>query len=172
MSKRKLNEKDQTVSVTLDPGAIHPDAVLGAAQVLTRKAEVWVRKNGLTLRPKKRSSRRALEALAEEFSEEAIAQELRRRIAADNRSVREFIITQALLAAAGERGERPDPARSAGPSGNEQNEIQELIREAEWELNVGSGKDEVEGRGGAVDLNERLKVLDELGIGDPEAPDR
>jgi len=98
--------KQRRVTFEIDK-AIDEEAVLAAAHAFAGRAEVWTTDGGVELEAQEGSGLDAagLESLAEEFNEELVAQELRRRIAASNRSVREYLITQALLAAANEQGQ-------------------------------------------------------------------
>lgn len=91
-------------TLEFDPAAYHPDALAAAAHLFAGRAEVWLGEDEVTLRV---SDPAALDALAAEFLAEVNVQELRRRIAAANRTLREYIITQALLSAAGERTSSP-----------------------------------------------------------------
>lgn len=125
--------KARPVGVALDAAVYHPDSVLGAAHVLARRMRVWLRSDGRggtrarlanadggSLKPA------ALEAM---FLDEAAAQELRRRAAVANRTLREFIVTQALLSAGGERKGPPAPL-----SPEEDAEVDRLIAEVEREI--------------------------------------
>jgi len=130
-----IDVKQQRVSFEYDD-AIEEQAVLSAAYVFARRAEVWTTDDGVELEAKGDSKldEDGLKALASEFSEELIAQELRRRIATENRSVRDYLITQALLAAANEQGQQPADSQLQNLSGDQEEEIQRLIQEAETEL--------------------------------------
>jgi His-Xaa-Ser system protein HxsD len=100
--------------LAFDPAAYHPDAVAAAAHLFAGRAEVWLGDGEVTLRVREPA---ALDALAAEFLEEVNSAELRRRIAAANRPLREYIITAALLAAAGERaGQAAAPAAPPTPA--------------------------------------------------------
>lgn len=99
-------------TLEFDPAAYHPDALAAAAHLFAGRAEVWLGEDEVTLRV---ADPAALDALAAEFLAEANTQELRRRIAAANRTLREYIITQALLAAAGERASSPATPTTRAP---------------------------------------------------------
>ena len=134
--KRRIDSASHSVFVTLEEPAIRPDAVLTAAHVLSRKAEVWLGEGEVELRPKAgEASAAELEALAAEFAEEAVTQELRRRVAETNRSVRDYLITQALVTASGAQG-NSQPAMG-NLSEEQEKDIDQLIAEAEKELAAG-----------------------------------
>lgn len=131
--KRRIDPASHSVFVTLDDSAIRPDAVLTAAHVLSSKADVWLDEGEVELRPKAdKASAAELEALAAEFAEEAVTQELRRRVAETNRSVRDYLITQALVTASGAQG-TSQPAMG-NLSEEQEKDIDQLIAEAEKEL--------------------------------------
>lgn len=100
-------------TLEFDPAAYHPDALAAAAHLFAGRAEVWLGEDEVTLRVADAAS---LDALAAEFLAEVNSQELRRRIAAANKPLREYIITQALLAAAGERATAPSGPSSPAPA--------------------------------------------------------
>ena len=134
--KRRIDARSHSVFVTLEEPAIRPDAVLTAAHVLSRKADVWLGEGEVELRPKgKKNSAADLEALAAEFAEEAVTQELRRRVAETNRSVRDYIVTQALVTASGAQG-TSQPAMG-NLTEDQEKDIDQLIAEAEKELAAG-----------------------------------
>lgn len=131
--KRRIDAASHSVIVTLEEPAIRPDAVLTAAHVLSRKAEVWLGEGEVELKPKKKKASVAeLEALAAEFAEEAVTQELRRRVAETNRSVRDYLVTQALVTAAGAQG--TSQPEMGNLSEEQEKDIDQLIAEAEKEL--------------------------------------
>lgn len=130
---RSIDRKEPSVTVELDPKTYHEDAVLAAAHVLARRAEVWLEGRSATLKPKPPLGESDLEALADEFVEEAVAQELRRRIAEGGRTVREYIVMQALLSAAGPQVQ-PTQTQLPPMSADQESEIASLIREAEQEI--------------------------------------
>lgn len=135
--KRRIDARARAAFVTLKGSAVRPEAVLSAAHVLSRKADVWMGKGEVELRPKRgKAGKAALEALAAEFAEEAVTQELRRRVAAANRSVRDYIVTQALVSAAGEAKSAAEPAMG-NLSQEQEKDIDQLIAEAEQELAAG-----------------------------------
>ena len=118
-------------TLSFDPAATHPDALAAAAHVFAGRAEVWLGEDEVTLRV---ADAAALDALAAEFLAEVNSQELRRRIAAATRPLREYIITQALLAAAGERAAAPStpssstPAAKPDPEGGEGDDLKAVDR--------------------------------------------
>lgn len=99
-----MNER----TLSFDAEAYHADSLAAAAHLFAGRAEVWLGEHEVTLRAKEGSD---LGALAAEFLAEVNSSELRRRISAANRPLREYIITQALLSASGER-----PAPQAVPA--------------------------------------------------------
>ncbi|MFH1724376.1 MAG: hypothetical protein ABII00_07120 [Elusimicrobiota bacterium] len=144
MGKPRKKSRKRT-TLTLDAAVYHPDSVLRAAHVMAGKLRIRIgpMKSGVShvvLEAVEASGAVALSALADDFLDEAAAQELRRRVAADNRTVREYIITLALLSASGERplaAEKPPATeRAASPrlSQEEEAEIDRLIEEAEREI--------------------------------------
>ncbi|TPW20361.1 MAG: hypothetical protein FD126_1760 [Elusimicrobia bacterium] len=134
--KRRIDAGSGSVFVTLKPSAVRPEAVLTAAHVLSRKADVWLEEGEAELRPKAgKPSADALEALAAEFAEEAVTQELRRRVAESNRSVRDYLVTQALVSAAGAQGTAQPTMGNL--SEDQEKDIDQLIAEAERELAAG-----------------------------------
>lgn len=138
MLKRRIDAPSRAVFVTLKGSEIRSEAVLSAAHVLSRKAEVWLGTDEVELRPKQGepADTAALEALAAEFAEEAVAQELRRRVAEANRSVRDYLVTQALLSASGD--DQAGAQQQMGDLSKEQEkDIDQLIEEAEQELAAG-----------------------------------
>lgn len=135
--KWRIDARARAAYVTLKGSAVRPEAVLTAAHVLSRKADVWLDKGEVELRPKRgKAGKEALEALAAEFAEEAVTQELRRRVATANRSVRDYIVTQALVSAAGEAKSTAEPAMG-NLSEEQEKDIDQLIAEAEQELAAG-----------------------------------
>ena len=83
------------VLLEFDGAVFHPDAVLAAAHVLARTLEVSLEADG-------RGGTRAHVSPpdgAPALRDEAAAQELRRRVAAANRPLREYIVTRSLLSA-------------------------------------------------------------------------
>jgi His-Xaa-Ser system protein HxsD len=148
--------------------AIDEEAVLAAAHAFSSRVEVWETDDGVELEAKGDSKldEAGLRALAAEFSEELVAQELRRRIAAENRSVREYLITQALLAAANEQGRQPADSQLGNLSGDQEDEIQRLIQEAEEELSGGrpdsGGRNATPGGEGGEGQDEPLDPKDIL----------
>lgn len=131
--KSRIDPASHSVFVTLEETTIRPDAVLTAAHVLSRKAEVWLGEEEVELRPKAgQGSAAELQALAAEFAEEAVTQELRRRVAETNRSVRDYLITQALVTASGAQG-NAQPAMG-NLTEDQEKDIDQLIAEAEKEL--------------------------------------
>jgi len=163
--------KQRRVTFEIDK-AIDEEAVLAAAHAFAGRAEVWTTDGGVELEAQEGSGLDAagLESLAEEFNEELVAQELRRRIAASNRSVREYLITQALLAAANEQGQQTADPQLGNLTGDQEDEIARLIREAEQELSggdlPGKGAAAVTGEGGEgqdepLDPKEILKAWEE-----------
>jgi len=134
-----INVKQQRVSFEVND-AIEEQAVLSAAYVFARRAEVWTTDDGVELEAKgdAKLDEKGLTSLAVDFSEELTAQELRRRIGAENRTVREYLITQALLAAANEQGQQPADSQLGNLTGDQEDEIQRLMTEAESELDATS----------------------------------
>ncbi len=120
---------------------ITEEAVLSTAHVFSRRAEVWTSEEGVELEVKGDSKldESGLKKLGAEFLEELTAQELRRRISVENRSVREYLITQALIAAANEQGQQPADSQLGNLTGDQEDEIQRLISEAESELESKAG---------------------------------
>lgn len=134
--KRRIDARSGSVFVALKPSAIRPEAVLTAAHVLSRKADVWLGEEEVELRSKEAEpSAEALEALAAEFGEEAVTQELRRRVAESNRSVRDYLVAQALVSAAGAQGTAQPTMGNL--SEDQEKDIDQLIAEAEKELAAG-----------------------------------
>lgn len=136
------------LTLSLDGAVYHPDAVLAAAHVLARRLRVWLRSDG---RGGTRASLAAavgapFDAAAAEalFLDEAAAQELRRRAAAANAGLREYVVTQALLAA----GPDPQGAPAPPPPGGDA-ELERLIAEAERELEDKAARFAQEGQAAA-----------------------
>lgn len=142
MLKRRIDSRSRAAVVTLEGSAIRQEAALAAAHVLSRKAEVWLGEGEAELRLKQgEASQEALEALAAEFAEEAVTQELRRRVAEANRTVRDYLVTQALISAAGDmQGAAPEP-QMGSLSEEQEKDIDQLIAEAEAELAAGGEGD-------------------------------
>lgn len=158
MLKRVVDRKAGKAVVKVEGGSVHEESLMMAAHVLSRAAEVWLGEGEVELKPK---AGQDLEALAAEFAEEVLAQELRRRVAAANRSVRDYIVTQALLSAAGQ-GSAPPPEQQMGNlSADQEEEIQRLIAEAESELGGGQGEDKP---------MEPSRILKTLGKDDAKRP--
>lgn len=130
-----MNNEVASTEFALDAGVFHPDAVLAAAHVMTRRMRVWLKpggKSGTIVRVGPREGAEADGELESLFREEAAAQELRRRVSAANKGLREYVVTQALLSAAGERPEANGPALSK----EEDAEIDRLISEVEAEISA------------------------------------
>ena len=128
-----MNNELASTEFVLDAGVFHPDSVLAAAHVMTRSMRVWLKpegKKGTVVRVGPREGGAADAELESLFREEAAAQELRRRVSAANKGLREYVVTQALLSAAGERPEANGPALSK----EEDAEIDRLISEVEAEI--------------------------------------
>lgn len=107
--------------VHFDGTVFHPDSVLAAAHVLARRMTV-------TLEPDGRGGTLARVAPAEgaaALRDEAAAQELRRRIAAGNRTLREYVVTRSLLSA----GAPPCP-----PAPQDAGELDGLLAEVERDI--------------------------------------
>lgn len=166
-----IDEKQRRVSFEVASN-IDEEAVLAAAHAFSDRAEVWTTDGGVELEAKEGAAAdaEALDRLASEFREELVAQELRRRIAASNRSVREYLITQALLAAANEQGQQPAEAQLGNLTGDQEDEIARLIQEAEQELSSGgapaAGAKRAAGEGGEgqdqpLDPKDILKAWEE-----------
>lgn len=106
------------VLLEFDGAVFHPDAVLAAAHVMARTLEVSLEADG-------RGGTRARVSPpdgAPALRDEAAAQELRRRVAAANRPLREYIVTRSLLSAGS-----PTPV----PVPHDQRELERLVVEAE-----------------------------------------
>lgn len=126
--------------VTFDGAVFHPDAVLAAAHALARNLRVWLKSDGRGGTLARVSPADGADALRDE----AAAQELRRRISTQTRPLREYIVTQSLLAAG---GERQAPGGTAGPAltPEEEAEVDRLIAEAEKEISEKVSKFEAAG---------------------------
>ncbi|TBR25581.1 hypothetical protein EPO15_01940 [bacterium] len=112
-----------------DGALFHPDAVLAAAHALARRLRVSLKPDGRGGTLARVSPPEGADALLDE----AAAQELRRRIAVETRPLREYIVTQSLLSAGGERTGAP-AASSPALSPEEEAEVDRLIAEAEKEI--------------------------------------
>lgn len=104
--------------VAFDGAVYHPDSVLAAAHVLARTLDVVLEADGRG-GTRARVSPPGGEAA---LRDEAAAQELRRRVAAANRPLREYIVTRSLLSAGS-----PAPV----PVPQDQRELERLVVEAE-----------------------------------------
>lgn len=118
-----------SAEVAFDGKLFHPDSVLAAAHVLARNLRIELADDGEggTLAYVSPASG------ADTLRDEAAAQELRRRIAVETRPLRQFIVTQSLLAAGGER-QASAAALSPAPNPVQISEIDRLIDEAEKEI--------------------------------------
>ena len=126
-------------SVPFDGAVYHPDSVLAAAHVLARRFTV-------TLKPDGRGGPlAAVEPAAgvDVLRDEAAAQELRRRIAAANRTLREYVVTRSLLSAGG-----------SVPVPEERGDLEGLIAEAERQIAEKAARFEQEGE------LERIRAVD------------
>lgn len=102
--KTKINEKNQLVYVLVDPNFYSLDAIYDAAyNFLDRayilfdgdpKEEIKVRLKG-----KKKLNKKELEKLADEFFNELINTGLRRKISKNNKNIREYMVSAALIGA-------------------------------------------------------------------------
>lgn len=131
----KAGPPGSTMTLEFEAAVFHPDSVLSAAHVLARSMRVWLAPDGrggttARLAP---ADGAPPEGMADRFRDEVAAQELRRRVSAANRGLREYIVTQALLSAGGERA---GGAGSGGPalSPEEDAEIDRLIAEVEKDI--------------------------------------
>lgn len=137
MLKRRIDPRSRSAFVAVKGSVVRAESVLSAAHVLSGKAEVWVGEDEVELRPKGGGSGKdALEALAAEFAEEVVTQELRRRVAAANRTVRDYLVTQALITASGDAESAAQQPMGSLSEGQEK-DIEQLIAEAEQELAQG-----------------------------------
>ena len=129
--KFKTNVHAQRVSFPLDAVLSGEEVLLAAAHVFSPRADVWTENAVVELEARgARLDAEGLMELARDFREELAAQELRRRIASENKTVREYVIVSALLAGSGESGNRFEKTEAAPAAGG----MQELILEAEKEL--------------------------------------
>lgn len=104
--------------VAFDGAVFHPESVLAAAHVLARTLDVVLEADGRGGTLARVSPPEGEAALRDE----AAAQELRRRVAAANRPLREYIVTRSLLSAGS-----PAPV----PVPQDQRELERLVVEAE-----------------------------------------
>lgn len=107
--------------MSFDGAVFHPDSVLAAVHVLARRLTVTLEADG-------RGGTLARVAPAEgaaALRDEAAAQELRRRIAAGNRTLREYIVTRSLLSAGTQTG---------APALQDVGELDGLLTEVEREI--------------------------------------
>lgn len=114
--------------VPFDGAVYHPDSVLAAAHVLARRLTV-------TLEPDGRGGTLARVSPAEgaaALRDEAAAQELRRRIAAGNRTLREYIVTRSLLSAGAPAC--PPPRRPGLPAPQDAGDLDRLLAEVERDI--------------------------------------
>lgn len=118
-----------TAELEFDGKTYHPDAVMAAAHALARSLRVWLKADGKGGTLARVSPPEGADALRDE----AAAQELRRRIAVDTRPLREYIVTQSLLAAGGER-QAPAGVPAPALTPEEEAEVDRLIAEAEKEI--------------------------------------
>lgn len=155
-----MNNEVATLEFILDGGVFHADSVLAAAHVMARRLRVWLKpdgKGGTVVRAALREGEDGAGDPESLFREEAAAQELRRRVSAANKGLREYVVTQALLAAAGERPE----AHAGVLSKEEDAEIDRLISEVEAEI---------EAKAARFDPGAAGKTWEESGGRSPEGP--
>ncbi|TPW21024.1 MAG: hypothetical protein FD126_1098 [Elusimicrobia bacterium] len=122
--------------IVFDAELYQADSVLAAAQVLARRLAVVIKpdgRGGLVARVRPSEG-------AEALLEEAGAQELRRRVAAANRTLREYVVTRSLLSAGG-------PA--VAPVPEDRRELERLVLEAERSIAQKAARFEEEGLGQA-----------------------
>lgn len=108
-----IHLKGREAVIGLDKGLYRREAVTLAAAAFSSKAEFFVEREDETalvvaLQVREEASRRELEALAGEFLNEALNQELRLDLAKENSRIIELLTAQALYAARGAEPSAPD----------------------------------------------------------------
>ena len=139
-------DEDEAVELVFDGSVYHPDSVLAAAHVLARGLRAWLKPDGHggTVARLAPTGGGGLAPLLDAFRDEAAAQELRRRVAEANRGLREYVVTQALLAAA-------EPFRAgAALSPEDDAEVDRLIAAVEREIAEKAARFEEDGGSAAA----------------------
>lgn len=132
------------ISFEVDARRDGPEPVLGAAYLLMDRAYALVSGDKakvltVTLRPKGARGADDLAALKRDFEAELAAQRLRWAVARNNRTVREYVVENAL-ALAKEFSERAAPGAAAPAAeqltADQRSEIERLIAEVETEISA------------------------------------
>lgn len=115
----KLDPQTSTMTLSLDIGLYPADVLYAAAYVFLDRAYVLLDRAGprfeIHLRGKSALDQSQLQALSGEFSNELLAQALRRKVVKANQKIIEDITTQAISGAAG--GTLPTDFLDAGDDG-------------------------------------------------------
>ena len=118
-SIEKLDPQTSTMTLSLDIGLYPADVLYAAAYVFLDRAYVLLDRAGprfeIHLRGKGKLDETQLQALSGEFSNELLAQALRRKVVKANQKIIEDITTQAIAGAAG--GTLPTDFLDAGDDG-------------------------------------------------------
>lgn len=118
-----MAKKENKTVVSVDQKLYPLEAVYGAAYAFLDKAYIYLEqgpksKIQVTLKGKERMTRKQLEAMKGEFSNELLNSSLRDRISKSNKKIREYIVARALASAS--QGSSPEQKRKdfleRGPS--------------------------------------------------------
>jgi His-Xaa-Ser system protein HxsD len=99
-----MKSKNNTVKLLIDPKIYPPEAIYGAGYVFIDQAYLFLtsRSSGkieVSLKGKKKLSKKQLESLAGEFSNELLNYTLRINLAKYNKKIREYVVSRALFSA-------------------------------------------------------------------------
>ena len=103
----KLNQKENRVTVKINPQLYPLEAIYGASYVFIDRAYLFLDGNPkkevkVFIKGKEKMTKKELDKLAREFLNEILNYTLREKISKHNQKIREYIVGQALLAAIGQ----------------------------------------------------------------------
>ena len=132
----KLSPASRQVTFLVSKKLHALDVLEGAAHVFSDRAAAYLEEKGkdyeITLKALEKTTREALEALADGFLGEVLNQALRQKLLANNRSIIEHVISRAMVSALADPAAGRPPADALTPE--QQQEIDRLIAETEAEI--------------------------------------
>lgn len=102
-NKMKIDEKENKVTITVDPKTYSLDAVYGASYVFIDRAYIFLEEKGnktaVNIKGKEKMTPKKLEAMGGEFMNELLNSGLRHLISKNNKKLREYIAGIVLFSA-------------------------------------------------------------------------
>ncbi|UZE93296.1 MAG: His-Xaa-Ser system protein HxsD [Candidatus Nealsonbacteria bacterium] len=107
MPRIKIHKSENKIIVSVNPKLYPLQALYGAAYVFLDRAYIFLdgdpkKEVYVSLKGKKKLTKKEIRALADEFLNELLNYNLRCQISKDNRKIREYIVGAALIGASGE----------------------------------------------------------------------